>query len=262
MNILDKIVAVKQIEVERAQKEFPLEAICQTSTYERKTYSLAERLNTESSSGIIAEFKRKSPSKGIINAFAEPAVVAADYQQYGAAAVSILTDQEFFGGSSQDLKDGREVLSIPVLRKDFIIDSYQIHESKAMGADLILLIAACLSPVQVQEFASLAKTIGLEVLLELHDEEELNHVCNEIDFVGINNRSLKTFDVDIERSLRMAASLPKQKIKIAESGIDDPSQILRFKSNGYKGFLIGENFMKTENPGETFRDFVKETGLP
>lgn len=261
MNILDTIIEAKRIEVSQRVKEAPLSVLFQSPGYGRKIHSLSHVLLEGNTTGIIAEFKRRSPSKGIINASANPVLVTTAYQNHGAAAVSILTDYEFFGGSPEDLKACRSELTIPILRKDFIIDPYQIHESKAMGADLILLIAACLSPAQVQEFASLAKSIGLEVLLELHDEDELNHVCEEVDFVGINNRSLKTFDVDIERSLRMAAALPKGKIKIAESGIDDPTQVLRFQSNGYKGFLIGENFMKTENPGKAFQDFVKATFL-
>lgn len=261
MNILDTIVEAKKNEVRQRAKETPLSVLFQSAGYGRKIYSLSQVLLEGNTTGIIAEFKRRSPSKGIINANANPVSVTTAYQNHGAAAVSILTDHEFFGGSPEDLRACRSELTIPVLRKDFIIDPYQIHESKAMGADLILLIAACLAPTQVQEFASLAKSIGLEVLLELHDEDELNHVCKEVDFVGINNRSLKTFDVDIERSLRMAASLPKEKIKIAESGIDNPAQIIRFQSNGYKGFLIGENFMKTKDPGKAFQDFVNSTFL-
>jgi indole-3-glycerol phosphate synthase len=147
--------------------------------------------------------------------------------------------------------------NIPLLRKDFMIDEYQIVEAKAMGADVILLIAACLSATQVQQLAGFAHTLGLEILLELHEEEELGHVCNEVDMVGINNRNLKTFEVDIDRSLKLAEQIPADKIKVAESGISDVATIQLFKAAGFQGFLIGENFMKTADPGKAFRDFIQ-----
>ena len=152
----------------------------------------------------------------------------------------------------------RDAIHIPILRKEFIIDPYQIHEAKAIGADLILLIAACLTPAEVRTFSLLARELSMEVLLELHDEDELGHICDEVHFVGINNRSLKTFDVDIERSLAMAMKIPSSKLKIAESGIDDPAMIDLFRENGYSGFLIGENFMKMENPGMALNQFIKK----
>ena len=155
----------------------------------------------------------------------------------------------------------REVLDIPILRKEFIIDEYQVHEAKALGADLILLIAACLTKEEVVRFSTVARSLGLEVLLELHDEDELGHVCETIDLVGINNRSLKTFDVNIARSLRMAGQLPKDKLKVAESGIDDPAQVKLFRENGYSAFLIGENFMKTNDPGMALNDFRNQIEL-
>lgn len=223
--------------------------------YTRKTISLVEGLSKPNASGIIAEFKRKSPSKGIINDQVDPVAVTKAYQDAGASAVSILTDEYFFGGNDQDLLRARQALDIPILRKEFIIDEYQVHEAKAMGADLILLIAACLSKEEVLRFSTVARSLGLEVLLELHDEDELEHVCETVDLVGINNRSLKTFDVNIERSLKMASQLPKGKLKVAESGIDDPAQVKLFKENGYSAFLIGENFMKTNDPGMALNDF-------
>jgi indole-3-glycerol phosphate synthase len=223
--------------------------------YSRKTISLVEGLSKPNASGIIAEFKRKSPSKGIINDRVDPVEVTKAYQDAGASAVSILTDAYFFGGNDQDLLRARQALDIPILRKEFIIDEYQVHEAKALGADLILLIAACLSKEEVVRFSTLARSLGLEVLLELHDEDELDHVCETIDLVGINNRSLKTFDVNIARSLRMAGQLPKDKLKVAESGIDDPAQVKLFKENGYSAFLIGENFMKTNDPGMALNEF-------
>ncbi len=223
--------------------------------YTRKTISLVEGLSRPNASGIIAEFKRKSPSKGIINDQVDPVEVTKAYQDAGASAVSILTDEYFFGGNDQDLLRARQALDIPILRKEFIIDEYQVHEAKALGADLILLIAACLSKEEVIRFSTVARSLGLEVLLELHDEDELEHVCDTVDLVGINNRSLKTFDVNIERSLKMASQLPKGKLKVAESGIDDPAQVKLFKENGYSAFLIGENFMKTNDPGMALNEF-------
>lgn len=258
MNILDTIVERKRIEVDERKKLRTLEMIKADACYTRKTISLVEGLSKPNASGIIAEFKRKSPSKGVINASVDPVEVTMAYQAAGASAVSILTDAYFFGGDDQDLLRARQVLDIPILRKEFIIDEYQVHEAKALGADLILLIAACLGKEEVVRFSTLARSLGLEVLLELHDEDELEHVCETVDLVGINNRSLKTFDVNIARSLRMAGQLPKNKLKVAESGIDDPAQVKLFRENGYSAFLIGENFMKTNDPGMALGQFKKE----
>ena len=255
MNILDTIVERKKAEVAERKQQKSLDVIKADGYYTRKTISLVEGLSKPNASGIIAEFKRKSPSKGIINDRVDPVEVTKAYQDAGASAVSILTDAYFFGGNDQDLLRARQALDIPILRKEFIIDEYQVHEAKALGADLILLIAACLSKEEVVRFSTLARSLGLEVLLELHDEDELDHVCETIDLVGINNRSLKTFDVNIARSLRMAGQLPKDKLKVAESGIDDPAQVKLFKENGYSAFLIGENFMKTNDPGMALNEF-------
>jgi indole-3-glycerol phosphate synthase len=255
MNILDTIVERKRAEVAERKQQKSLDMIMADAGYYRKTISLVEGLSKPNASGIIAEFKRKSPSKGIINDQVDPVAVTKAYQDAGASAVSILTDEYFFGGNDQDLLRARQALEIPILRKEFIIDEYQVHEAKALGADLILLIAACLSKEEVLRFSTVARSLGLEVLLELHDEDELEHVCETVDLVGINNRSLKTFDVNIERSLKMASQLPKGKLKVAESGIDDPAQVKLFKENGYSAFLIGENFMKTNDPGMALNDF-------
>jgi indole-3-glycerol phosphate synthase len=256
MNILQKIVERKRVEVVERKISNPIEKLIDSFLYQRQTISLVDGLQKNGATGIIAEFKRKSPSKGIINDRVDPVIVTSGYQTAGASAVSILTDADFFGGSEQDLIACRAVLDIPILRKDFVVDQYQLHEAKAIGADLVLLIAACLTPGEVADLAAEAHTLGLEVLLELHDEDELNHVSAAVDLVGINNRSLKTFDVDIQRSLRMAASIPSDKPKVAESGIDDPAQIGIFKENGYKAFLIGENFMKQQDPGLALKDFI------
>ncbi len=219
--------------------------------------SLVERLESETTTGIIAEFKRKSPSKGFINQHADLKQVTADYTNSGAAGLSILTDHLFFGGSSEDLVNAREN-NIPILRKDFIIDPYQILDTKAMGADVILLIASILSKEEVKSFSSSAKELGLEVLLEIHDTSELSHICEDVDMVGINNRNLQTFKVDVNHAISLSQMMPSDKIKIAESGIDSPAMVKKFKKEGYKGFLIGETFMKESDPGVAFGNFVKQ----
>ncbi|MDX1937092.1 MAG: indole-3-glycerol phosphate synthase TrpC [Flavihumibacter sp.] len=257
MNILDKIVAFKKEEVAARKQQCPLQQLQQSPGFHRTPYLLSDFLLNPAKTGIIAEFKRKSPSKGIINDQVSVLEVTQAYTKFGASCLSVLTDSEFFGGSTADLKAAR-VNPIPVLRKDFIIDEYQIAEAKEMGADVILLIAACLSPGQVQDLAAYAKSLQLSVLLELHAEEELQHIGTDTDIVGINNRNLKTFEVDIERSLRMAAQIPASKIKVAESGISSVENINLFKANGFKGFLIGENFMKAANPAQAFEAFVQQ----
>lgn len=257
MNILDKIVAFKKEEVAARKQQCPLQQLQQSPGFHRTPYLLSDFLLNPAKTGIIAEFKRKSPSKGIINDQVSVLEVTQAYTKFGASCLSVLTDSEFFGGSTADLKAAR-VNPIPVLRKDFIIDEYQIAEAKEMGADVILLIAACLSPGQVQDLAAYAKSLQLSVLLELHAEEELQHIGTDTDIVGINNRNLKTFEVDIERSLRMAAQIPASKIKVAESGISSVENINLFKANGFKGFLIGENFMKADNPAQAFEAFVQQ----
>mgnify|MGYP000950711200 CR=1 FL=1 len=255
MNILETIIESKREEVKRRKAEKPVAELEQTVLYAKPVLSLKQFLLDETRTGIIAEFKRKSPSKGIINDQVDVVEVTSAYTSNGASCLSVLTDELFFGGSTEDLLKAR-VNQIPILRKDFIVDEYQITEAKSMGADVILLIAACLTPAEVKRLAAFAKSLGLEVLLELHAEEELGHICEETEIVGINNRNLKTFEVDIERSLRMAKQIPADKIKVAESGISSVENILLFKENGFRGFLIGENFMKEENPGLAFTKFV------
>jgi indole-3-glycerol phosphate synthase len=256
MNILDKIIAHKRIEVEQRKAVTSMAELKQSAAYGRTVLSLKQFLLDDSKTGIIAEFKRKSPSKGIINANADVVEVTKAYARYGASGLSVLTDETFFGGSTEDLIKAR-VNEIPLLRKDFIVDEYQIVEARAMGADVILLIAACLTPAEVKRLAGFANSLQLEVLLELHDEAELEHICEETVLVGINNRNLKTFAVDIERSLAMAQRIPAGKVKIAESGISSPENIRLFKDHGFHGFLIGENFMKEANPAKAFEQFVK-----
>jgi indole-3-glycerol phosphate synthase len=256
MNILDKIIAHKKIEVAERKAVTSVAELEKSPAFTRSVLSLKQFLLDDSKTGIIAEFKRKSPSRGIINGDADVVAVTSAYAQHGASGLSVLTDTTFFGGSSEDLVKAR-VNQVPILRKEFIIDEYQIVEAKAMGADVILLIAACLTPAEVKRLATFAQSLQLEVLLELHDEEELEHVCDETILVGINNRNLKTFVVDIERSLAMAQRIPVSKVKIAESGISAVENIRLFRDNGFRGFLIGENFMKEPNPGLAFEKFVK-----
>jgi indole-3-glycerol phosphate synthase len=267
MNILDNIIAQKKTEVEQKKKLVPVEELKTFPYYTSACNSLVSQLMNEAGSGIIAEFKRKSPSKGVINADINIATVVTAYDQY-AAGISILTNEVYFGGSIDDLLYAREMVNVPILRKDFIIDEYQITEAKAIGASVILLIAACLTPQRVQELALFAKRLSLEVLLEIHNEGELQHICNEVDIVGVNNRDLKSFDVDINRSIELSGKIPADKLKISESGISDPTTIVRLKQFGYKGFLVGETFMKHTDPSIAFADFIhqlrelQEPGLP
>ncbi|CAN5878158.1 indole-3-glycerol phosphate synthase TrpC [soil metagenome] len=255
MNILEQIVAHKKEELEVRKLFVPETSLIESKMFKRTCISLKKILAEEKGTGIIAEFKRRSPSKGFINQHADVKQVTKDYTNYGASALSVLTDHHFFGGSSEDLVTAREN-DIPILRKDFIIDPYQLYVSKAIGADVILLIAACLSKTKLKQLAGLAKDLGLEVLLEIHDENELGHICDEVDMVGINNRNLKNFQVDIDHSVKLAKMIPADKIKIAESGIDDIETINKFKKEGYKGFLIGERFMKESDPGNAFKNFA------
>ncbi len=256
MNILDQIMGSKKRSLAEKKDWYSIKKLEASPFFDRECESLVKRLNSADTTGIIAEFKRRSPSKGILNDKARIADVVSWYENYGAAGISILTDEEYFGGCNEDLIKAREIVDIPLLRKDFVIDEYQVIEAKSIGADVILLIAACLAPAEVKRLTGLAQNLGLEVLLELHDEEELGHICNGTELIGINNRDLKTFEVDIERSLRMAERMAPGKIKVAESGISNAKTIRQLKEAGFKGFLIGETFMKEEDPGKAFEEFV------
>ncbi len=256
MNILDKIVAHKQFEVAARKQKKSIEELKTAALFNRSAYSITTFLNDPERTGIIAEFKRKSPSKGIINGTANVVDVTGAYAKH-ASAVSVLTDLDFFGGEPADLIAAR-VHAIPILRKDFMIDPYQVYEAKAMGADLILLIAACLSKEAVRSLAILAKSLGMEVLLEIHDDTELEHICEEVDLVGVNNRNLKTFEVSIQTSLNLINKIPSNKLAVAESGISDVNTIVTLRNAGFKGFLIGENFMKETDPSIAFADFVNQ----
>ncbi|MBS7334349.1 MAG: indole-3-glycerol phosphate synthase TrpC [Weeksellaceae bacterium] len=257
-NILNQIVEQKRIEVQQKKQVQSIEYLKQSIHFLNPVRSAKASVLDESKTGIIAEFKRKSPSKGFINENAKVEDVVLGYEQFGASVVSVLTDENFFGGSIKDLQQANEVLSIPVLRKDFIVDAYQVYETKAIGADLMLLIAECLKKDEVHDLAKLAKEIGLEVLLEIHSEDQLEKVNEYIDLIGINNRNLKTFEVDTEKSKQILKQLPEDLIKVAESGISDPEVVKDLKAAGFQSFLIGENFMKNENPGKAFQEFVNQ----
>jgi len=255
MNILEKIIEHKRKEVQQRKKEVDVKALEAERFFTRQTYSLKQFVSDPAKTGIIAEYKRKSPSKGIINDRDSVELVTGMYAANGASGISVLTDYNFFGGSLDDLIAARDN-DVPLLRKEFMIDEYQIVEAKAFGADVILLIAACLSPNEVKDLATAARKLRLEVLLELHDQSELDHICDEIDLVGVNNRNLKNFEVDLEHSVRMAEKIGEGFIKIAESGINDVNNIRYLKQHGFKGFLIGEYFMKQEDPGQAFKEFT------
>jgi len=255
MNILDRIVEHKRAEVARRQEEVSVETLQKRPLSGRKPLSLKASLMDEGKTGIIAEFKRRSPSKGVINDQVEVVDVTKAYTAAGASCLSVLTDEHFFGGSDADLIAAR-INEIPILRKDFIIDEYQIVEARSIGADVILLIAACLTPEEVKRLAVFARKLELEVLLEIHSEDELGHICEETELVGVNNRDLKTFTVDIQRSIDLSKKIPAGKVLIAESGISNVETILRMKDAGFRGFLIGENFMKEKDPGAAFGEFA------
>ncbi len=248
MNILDRIVAHKKEELLIIKEARPVEQLAASIYYNREGHSLSKSLQNNNTTGIIAEFKRRSPSKGWFSQNALVDSVVKSYELFGAAGVSILTDAEFFGGSLSDLEEGRKILNCPVLRKEFMIDPYQFHEAKASGADVVLLIAAILTKEEVRSFAKLAHSLGLEVILEIHNEEELKHICDEIDIVGVNNRNRKTFTVDINESIKLSKQIPDKFIKISESGIDNVHTIKKLKAEGFAGLLLGEQFMKFDEP--------------
>ncbi|MBO9636821.1 MAG: indole-3-glycerol phosphate synthase TrpC [Siphonobacter aquaeclarae] len=258
MNILEKIVLHKKKEVAQAKANISARELELFPAFGRKVNSLSASLLAEGSSGIIAEFKRKSPSKGTINDKVLVQDVTAAYSAAGAAGLSVLTDEEFFGGNADDLQLARKSNPrTPVLRKDFIVDEYQILEAKAWGADVILLIAACLTPEEIRKYAATARSLGLEVLMEVHDEEELTRsLTPDLNLIGVNNRNLKTFEVSIETSLRLVEQIPDTVVKVSESGLSSAETIRQLHTAGYRGFLIGENFMKTPHPGQALSDLV------
>lgn len=257
MNLLEEIVSFKKLEIQRCKENFPLSKLEKAKMFDRIPLKMTEFIKNPDKTGIIAEYKRKSPSKGIINADSSVEEVTTGYFRSGASGLSILTDLRFFGGTLADLKRARQLNPIPVLRKDFIIDEYQITEAKAAGADAILLIAAILNVRRTRELAEFAHSIHLQVLLEIHEPDEIDHMNEYVDIIGVNNRDLKTFTVDTERSVELACVLPQGIIKISESGISSPVIIKRLRKCGYDGFLIGESFMRRPEPAKAFSDFVQ-----
>ena len=256
-SILDKILATKAIEVATRKQQLPISALEKAPAFARKCLSLKQSL-LNSESGIISEFKRKSPSLGWIHEDADVVEVSAGYSAAGASGISILTDLEYFGGTPMDLMAARPQITCPVLRKDFVIDEYQLYEAKAIGADVILLIAAALTVDKTLELAKKAHELGLEVLLEVHNAEELGHANDFVDMLGVNNRNLKTFEQSIQVSFDLAALIPDKFVKVSESGISKVETVRELRKVGYKGFLMGENFMKEENPAEILKKFISE----
>jgi len=254
MTILDQIIRDKRVEVERRKSITSFDQLRFLPKLERQTISLKQKLIEQA--GIIAEFKRKSPSKGVINDSGNVIDITVSYENAGASACSILTDEPYFSGKDQDIINARPTLSIPILRKEFIIDPYQIIETKIIGADLILLIAECLSKEEITNFTSIAHDLGLEVLMELHFEAELDKWNENIDLIGVNNRNLKNFETGIERSIQLVDRLPKESLWVSESGLKGKEELQALMKAGYKGFLIGETFMRSDDPGALCKEFA------
>ena len=258
MNILDKIISQKQKEVAERKSLYPVKLLERSTFFNSPSVSFRKYLLREDKVGIIAEFKRKSPSKGMINKYADVERTSIGYMQAGASALSILTDTEFFGGKKEDLTIARKFNYCPILRKDFVIDEYQIIEARSIGADVILLLANVLNTQQIKQFAQFARSLGLEVLLEIRDKEELRSVNEFIDAVGVNNRNLKDFTVNISQSFELSGLIPNDFIKVSESGIYSAKTIHELKDVGFKGFLMGEAFMKNSRPEIACADLIKE----
>lgn len=255
-DILQEIVATKRAEIDRRKRETDLQTLYRQAETPRTTrHSLREALRS-SSTGIISEFKRRSPSKGWINRDADVQSVVRAYQQAGATALSILTDTPYFGGTDDDLRAARQACSLPILRKDFMIDEFQLVESRVLGADAVLLIAAALTREQCRRFAEIAHQLELEVLLEIHDQSELDYYSEYVDILGVNNRNLGSFHTDVANSFRLIEQMPQEATPISESGISNPDTVKELRAIGFKGFLIGENFMKTEAPGDSLKSFI------
>ena len=258
MTILEKIIETKKNELEIVKKIISIEDLKKLPNFQKKSISLVNRLKN-SSHGIIAEHKRRSPSKSIINESTNIDQIIHGYDRADVCGISVLTDKEYFGGSLDDLRNARNLTNIPILRKEFIIDKYQLIEAKAYGADVILLIAACLNKHQIINLSAFAKEIGLEVLIELHNENELEKcLIDTIDIIGVNNRNLKTFEVDINTSIKLSNIIPEKYLKISESGISNYDEIRKLRNYGFKGFLIGELFMKNNDPGKEVLDLIEK----
>ena len=266
MDILKTIIENKRLEVERQKVAVPLDMLVSLGSrrMSRNVVSMRHAL-AQSQSGIIAEFKRRSPSKGWLYPNANISDIVPAYEKGGASACSVLTDSDFFGGSFTDLQQARSLVKLPLLRKDFIIDEYQLYQARVLGADAILLIASCLTTGECRKLASVAHQLELEVLLEVHNEAELSHLNENIDMLGVNNRNLGTFHTDIENSFRMIERMKSEvgegssaPLFVSESGLSSADVVNELRDAGFRGFLMGETFMKTENPGETLAGFIKE----
>ncbi len=260
MTILEKIINFKKQEIAKIKAEVPVKKLVESPNFKRTPISLKASLTEKGSTGIIAEFKRQSPSKGVINDKVSVTDVTGGYLEANVAAQSILTDTSFFGGTMADLMEARTVNSIrPILRKDFVVDGFQIVEAKAIGADVVLLIAACLTAEELKNYGQLANDLGLDVLYEVHNQQDLDKISDlDNKIIGINNRDLKTFKVDLEHSMALANQIPDSAIKVSESGISNPRIVTGLKEFGFQGFLIGENFMKEENPGVACQEFISQ----
>lgn len=254
-NILDKIIANKKVEIQKDKEVVPFSQLENMITETKNKYSFKDAL-VNSPTGIIAEFKRRSPSRGWIFQDAKIEEVIPFYSKNGASAISVLTDIDFFGGTLTDLKLARNITTTPLLRKDFVVDEYQLYQAKVCGANAILLIASALTIEETKFLAAKAKGLGLDVLLEIHNENELGHINDMVDVVGVNNRNLGTFVTDVQISFDLAEKIPNNFIKISESGISQPQTVIDLQQAGYKGFLMGENFMKTDNPGKALEEFI------
>lgn len=256
-NILDKIIANKRLEVERHKKDTSINELEKRLSTITTPASFKEAIKN-SRTGIIAEFKRRSPSRDWIFKDAKIEDVIPLYSQNGASAISVLTDMDFFGGELADLELAGSLTKTPLLRKDFVVDEYQLYQAKISGASAILLIASALTIDETKQLAQKAKELNLDVLLEIHHEQELHHINDKVDVVGVNNRNLGTFVTDIQISFDLADKIPNDFIKISESGISQPQTVIELQQAGYKGFLMGENFMKTSNPGKALEDFINQ----
>lgn len=256
-NILDKIIANKRLEVERHKKDTPINELEKRLSTITTPASFKEAIKN-SRTGIIAEFKRRSPSRDWIFKEAKIEDVIPLYSQNGASAISVLTDMDFFGGELADLELAGSLTKTPLLRKDFVVDEYQLYQAKISGASAILLIASALMIEETKQLAKKAKELNLDVLLEIHNEQELHHINDKVDVVGVNNRNLGTFITDIQISFDLANKIPDDFIKISESGISETQTVIDLQQAGYKGFLMGENFMKTSNPGKALEDFINQ----
>ncbi|MFW5753995.1 MAG: indole-3-glycerol phosphate synthase TrpC [Marinilabiliaceae bacterium] len=255
MNILDRIVARKKEEIRSAKEKVSVRELQYYRHFEAPAVSLKQKLTDNKEFPVIAEFKRRSPSKGDIHPGAKTKDIIPEYARAGVSGISVLTDNDFFAGSNEDLSTARDLTRVPIIRKEFIIDPYQVYEAKAIGASAILLIASILTRKQALDLATLANYLGMEILMELHDRSEMDKLNVYVDMVGVNNRNLKTFDVDLQNAIDMAASLPEDMLPVAESGIHSAEDLLHLKEAGFKGFLMGEFFMKQEDPGGACLEF-------